>query len=67
MAMGWAPRDDQRDDRRLASLSTPSFIGVEPAAYTDANGDTVRPLGDIERDAFALINWLEPEQQGSRS
>jgi hypothetical protein len=42
---------------------TPSFIGVEPAAYTDANGDTVRPLGDIERDAFALINWLEPEQQ----
>ena len=23
----------------------------------------MRPLGDIERDAFALVNWLEPEQQ----
>jgi hypothetical protein len=42
---------------------TPSFIGVEPAAYTDANGNTVRPLGDIERDAFALVNWLDAEQQ----
>jgi hypothetical protein len=42
---------------------TPSFIGVEPATYTDANGNTVRPLGDIERDAFALVNWLDAEQQ----
>jgi hypothetical protein len=42
---------------------TPSFIGVEPATYADANGETVRPLGDIERDAFALVNWLEAEQQ----
>ena len=42
---------------------TPSFIGVEPATYTDASGNTVRPLGDIERDAFALVNWLDPEQQ----
>lgn len=44
------------------SLS-PSFIGVQPATYTDADGKTVRPLGDIEHDAFALVNWLEPEQQ----
>ena len=42
---------------------TPSFIGVEPATYTDASGKEVRPLGDIERDAFALVNWLDPEQQ----
>src|SRR5262245_10971174 len=42
---------------------TPSFIGVQPATYTDANGATVRPLGDIERDAFALVNWLDAEQQ----
>jgi hypothetical protein len=42
---------------------TPSFIGVEPATYTDANGKEVRPLGDIERDAFALVNWLDAEQQ----
>lgn len=42
---------------------TPSFIGVQPATYTDASGKEVRPLGDIERDAFALVNWLDPEQQ----
>jgi hypothetical protein len=42
---------------------TPSFIGVEPASYTDANGKTVRPLGDIEEDALALINWLDADQQ----
>ena len=42
---------------------TPSYIGVEPATYTDANGATVRPLGDIESDAFALVNWLDADQQ----
>ena len=42
---------------------TPSFIGVQPSTFTDASGVAVRPLGDIERDAFALINWLEPDQQ----
>jgi uncharacterized protein DUF3500 len=42
---------------------TPSFIGVQPATYTDASGKEVRPLGDIERDAFALVNWLDAEQQ----
>jgi Protein of unknown function (DUF3500) len=44
------------------SLS-PSYIGVEPGTYTDTNGKTVRPLGDIERDAFALVNWLDGDQQ----
>jgi hypothetical protein len=42
---------------------TPSFIGVEPASYTDASGKTVRPLADIEKDALALINWLDADQQ----
>jgi hypothetical protein len=42
---------------------TPSFIGVQPATFTDASGAAVRPLGDIERDAFALMNWLDAEQQ----
>lgn len=42
---------------------TPSFIGVEPATYTDADGKTVRPLGDIERDAFVLIGALDAEQR----
>jgi hypothetical protein len=42
---------------------TPSFIGVQPARYTDANGNTVRPLGDIEDEAFALVNTLDATQQ----
>jgi hypothetical protein len=41
----------------------PSFIGVQPSTFTDASGATVRPLGDIEHDAFALMNWLEADQQ----
>lgn len=42
---------------------TPSFIGVQPAEYTDESGNTVRPLGDIADDAFALINALDETQQ----
>ena len=42
---------------------TPSFIGVQPGQYTDANGQTVRPLGDIEDEAFALVNSLDATQQ----
>ncbi|MCB0163182.1 MAG: DUF3500 domain-containing protein [Anaerolineae bacterium] len=42
---------------------TPSFIGAQPATYTDANGNTVRPLGDIEDEAFALVNSLDATQQ----
>jgi hypothetical protein len=42
---------------------TPSFIGVQPATFTDANGKTVRPLGDIERDAFVLVDALDAEQR----
>ena len=42
---------------------TPSFIGVQPGEYTDANGNTVQPLGAIEEDAFALVNSLDATQQ----
>jgi hypothetical protein len=42
---------------------TPSFIGVQPGTYTDANGNTVRPLGDIADEAFALVNSLDATQQ----
>jgi hypothetical protein len=42
---------------------TPSFIGCQPCEYTDASGNTVRPLGDIEDDAFALVNSLDATQQ----
>ena len=44
---------------------TPSFIGVQPASYTDAGGKTVRPLGDIERDAFVLLGALNQEQRSA--
>ncbi len=42
---------------------TPSFIGAQPATYTNTNGTTVRPLGDIEDEAFALVNSLDTTQQ----
>ena len=42
---------------------TPSFIGVQPATYADADGKTVRPLGDIEDDAYALIDMLDATQR----
>jgi hypothetical protein len=42
---------------------TPSFIGVQPATY-DADGQEVRPLGDIETEAFALVGSLDSDQQG---
>ncbi len=44
---------------------TPSFIGCQPCTYTDANGNTVRPLGDIEDEAFALVNSLDATQQSA--
>lgn len=42
---------------------TPSFVGSEPATYSDAAGNTVRPLGDIEDESFALINSLDDTQK----
>ncbi|MEZ4731308.1 MAG: DUF3500 domain-containing protein [Caldilineaceae bacterium] len=44
---------------------TPSFIGCQPCTYTDANGNTVEPLGDIRDDAFALVNMLDATQQAT--
>jgi hypothetical protein len=42
---------------------TPSFLGAQPGTYTDASGNAIRPLGDIEADSFALINALDATQQ----
>jgi len=36
---------------------------VQPGTYTDANGNTVRPLGDIEDEGNALVNSLDATQQ----
>jgi hypothetical protein len=42
---------------------TPSFIGDQPASYTDGGGKTVRPLGDIEDEAHALVASLGDAQK----
>jgi Protein of unknown function (DUF3500) len=42
---------------------TPSFLGSQPGSYTDADGTTVRPLGDIVDDAFALLDSLDDAQK----
>jgi hypothetical protein len=44
---------------------TPSFFGVQPATYTDENGNIVKPLGDIEDDALALVASFDGEQQSA--
>lgn len=41
----------------------PSFIGSQPTSYTDNSGNTVRPLGDIDNESFALINLLDATQR----
>lgn len=42
---------------------TPSFIGDQPASYTDVSGATVVPLGDIQDEAFALVDSLDDTQK----
>jgi hypothetical protein len=44
------------------NVLTPTHTGVQPATYT-LDGRTIRPLGDENDKAFALINALNPEQQ----
>ena len=42
---------------------TPSFIGIQPAVFTDANGVEQEPLGPISDAAFALVNALNDDQK----
>jgi hypothetical protein len=44
------------------NVLTPSHTGAQPASYT-VEGRTVRPLGDENDKAFALMGALSPEQQ----
>jgi len=44
------------------NVLTPTHTGAQPATYT-VDGKTVRPLGDENDKAFALVNALTPEQQ----
>jgi len=41
---------------------TPTHTGAQPASFT-VEGRTVRPLGDENDKAFALMNGLTPEQR----
>jgi hypothetical protein len=45
-----------------ANILAPTHTGTQPATYTMA-GRTIRPLGDENDKAFALINALTAEQQ----
>lgn len=42
---------------------TPSYIGTQPLTCAGDNGESIRPLGDIEHDALALVNSLDSTQQ----
>jgi hypothetical protein len=44
------------------NVMTPSLPGAQPATYT-LNGQTVRPLGDENDKAFALVNALDAAQR----
>jgi len=44
------------------NVLTPTHTGAQPATY-NVDGKTVRPLGDENDKAFALVNALTPEQQ----
>ena len=45
-----------------AHVLTPTHTGAQPATYS-IEGKTVRPLGDENDKALALVNSLTPEQQ----
>ena len=44
------------------NVLTPTHTGTQPATFS-LQGRTIRPLGDENDKAFALINALNPEQQ----
>jgi hypothetical protein len=44
------------------NVLTPTHTGTQPASYS-LEGRTIRPLGDENDKAFALINALNPDQQ----
>ncbi|MFL0410976.1 DUF3500 domain-containing protein [Microbacterium paludicola] len=43
----------------------PTHLGVQPAVYTDADGNTVQPFDGIYTDAFAFFDSLTAEQQAT--
>jgi hypothetical protein len=47
---------------RGARVLTPTHTGAQPAAYS-IEGRSIRPLGDENDKAFALVNSLTPDQR----
>lgn len=43
----------------------PTHLGVQPAVYTDADGNEVQPFDGIYTDAFAFFDSLTDEQQAT--
>jgi hypothetical protein len=43
----------------------PTHLGVQPAVYTDADGEEVQPFDGIYTDAFAFYDSLTDEQQAT--
>ena len=43
----------------------PTHLGVQPAVYTDADGNQVQPFDGIYTDAFAFFDSLTAEQQAT--
>lgn len=54
-----ASLDGEADEITFA----PTHLGVQPAVYTDENGDEVQPFDNIYTDAFAFYDSLTEEQQ----
>jgi hypothetical protein len=48
-----------------AITSAPTHLGVQPAVYTDADGNEVQPFDGIYTDAFAFFDSLTEEQQAT--
>lgn len=43
----------------------PTHLGVQPAVYTNEDGEEVQPFDDIYSDAFAFFDSLTEEQQAT--
>ncbi|WP_312672238.1 DUF3500 domain-containing protein [Microbacterium sp.] len=43
----------------------PTHLGVQPAVYTDEDGEEVQPFDGIYTDAFAFFNSLTEDQQAT--
>lgn len=53
------------DGTEDAITFAPTHLGVQPAVYTDADGEEVQPFDGIYTDAFAFFDSLTEEQQAT--